>query len=80
MGVGGRRHASAALPPGMTQYSCYIGDWVGLRTDVDVLQNKNILVVSGVDPNFTVVQRVAYSLHTHTHIHTHICIYMHGKG
>jgi len=25
MGIGGRRHASAFLHPGMTQYSCCIG-------------------------------------------------------
>jgi len=67
-----------------------IGDWVDLRTVVDVSQNRNILVLPGFDPSFTVAQHVAYSLHTHTrtharththtHSHTHTCIYMHGKG
>jgi hypothetical protein len=35
MGVGGQRHAPAALPPGKTRTHC-IGDWVGSRAGPDV--------------------------------------------
>ena len=34
MGVGGQRHAPAALPPGMTRAHC-TGGWVGPRAGLD---------------------------------------------
>ena len=35
MGVGGQRHASAALPPGKRPGAHCIGDWVGPRAGLD---------------------------------------------
>ena len=35
MGMGGQRHASAALPPGDRPGNHCIGDWVGPRVGVD---------------------------------------------
>ena len=35
MGVGGQRHAPAALPPGKTRGIHYTGVWVGLRAGLD---------------------------------------------
>ena len=34
-GVGGQRHASAALPPGNSPGTHCIGDWVGPRAGLD---------------------------------------------
>ena len=35
MGVGGQRHATAALPPGETRAAHCIGGWVGPRAGLD---------------------------------------------
>jgi hypothetical protein len=35
MGVGGQRHAPAALPPGKRASTHCIGDWVGPRASLD---------------------------------------------
>jgi hypothetical protein len=37
MGVGGQRHAPAALPPGKRPGTPCIGGWVGLRAGLDDL-------------------------------------------
>ena len=47
MGVGGQRHAPAALPPGKwTGVNC-IGGWVGNRTGLDGAEN---IASTGFDP------------------------------
>ena len=35
MGVGGKRHAQTALPPGMRPGTLCIGGWVGPRAGLD---------------------------------------------
>ena len=35
MGVGGQRHAPAALPPGKRPDTHFAGGWVGLRAGLD---------------------------------------------
>jgi hypothetical protein len=44
MGVGGQRHAPAALPPEKIQYHC-TGGWVGPRVALDDCEN---LVRTGI--------------------------------
>jgi len=35
MGVGGQRHAPAALPPGKRPGTHFVGSWVGTRARLD---------------------------------------------
>jgi hypothetical protein len=35
MGLGGQRHAPAALPPGKRRGTHFIGGWVGLKARLD---------------------------------------------
>jgi hypothetical protein len=39
MGVGGQRHAPAALPPGKRPGTHFIGGWVGPRAVLDGCEN-----------------------------------------
>jgi hypothetical protein len=54
-GVGGQRHAPAALPPGKRPGTHFIGGWMGPRADLDGC--GKISPVLGFDPRS--VQSVA---------------------
>ena len=54
MGVGGQRHAPAALPPGKTRGAHCIGRWVGPRAGMDRCGKSRPRILVTKDKLFTV--------------------------
>jgi hypothetical protein len=61
MGVSGQRHAPAYFTPGKEPGTYWIGEWVGLRTDLDTEARGQILFLCrGWNPSHTVCQLTAW--------------------
>jgi len=79
MGVGGERHAPAALPPGKKAGIHDIGGWVGPRASLDGHEKSPPIWIPYPERIAipTTPSRSHTHTHTHTHIHTHTDIHTH---
>jgi hypothetical protein len=72
-GVGGQRHAPAALPPGKRPGTHCTGGWLGPRADLDECGKSNTVNISRNDQQYALIVPLLYSIHWLLHVSAVAC-------